>query len=328
MSDGTQGEGWWQASDGQWYPPEQHPDFQAGATQPVDSVPPAPPTAAMPATPFPPVGPPPTAAMPVGPPPGGPPPPGSPAAGSSNAKWIIVGVLAVAAVAIAAFLLLGGDDKKNNVAATGSSSSSSSSSSSKSSSSSSKSSSSSSKSSSSSSSSSSGNGDAEVQKKMLTAKEVAPDFTDDTFTADHTGATFCGQTNPDQQVPPLRDVGSTSSNGVASFEEEAKAYSSSSDAAQVLDLIKSETTCSSPTIPGGEPIVLSSPKDVTSQMTTAVEEAIEIDFETTESTGQFFVIKDTVAIVTFSFQAQKGTDVSKLPVALDVVNKGLKKIVS
>jgi hypothetical protein len=167
-----------------------------------------------------------------------------------------------------------------------------------------------------------------VQKKMLTAKEVAPDFTDDTFTADHTGATFCGQTNPDQQVPPLRDVGSTSSNGVASFEEEAKAYSSSSDAAQVLDLIKSETTCSSPTIPGGEPIVLSSPKDVTSQMTTAVEEAIEIDFETTESTGQFFVIKDTVAIVTFSFQAQKGTDVSKLPVALDVVNKGLKKIVS
>src|SRR3954464_9785700 len=25
MSDATQGPGWWQASDGKWYPPEQHP---------------------------------------------------------------------------------------------------------------------------------------------------------------------------------------------------------------------------------------------------------------------------------------------------------------
>lgn len=26
MSNTSQGEGWWQASDGKWYPPEQHPD--------------------------------------------------------------------------------------------------------------------------------------------------------------------------------------------------------------------------------------------------------------------------------------------------------------
>src|SRR6476619_6421021 len=103
MSDSTQGEGWWQASDGKWYPPEQHPDFQAGATQSMESVPP--PTAAMPVPPPPPtsvVGAPPPGA-PGGPPPGapgGPPPgaPGAPAAGSSNTKWIVVGVLAAAAV--------------------------------------------------------------------------------------------------------------------------------------------------------------------------------------------------------------------------------------
>lgn len=29
MSDMPQGAGWWQASDGRWYPPEQHPDFRA-----------------------------------------------------------------------------------------------------------------------------------------------------------------------------------------------------------------------------------------------------------------------------------------------------------
>jgi hypothetical protein len=28
MSDVAQGQGWWQASDGKWYPPEQHPNYQ------------------------------------------------------------------------------------------------------------------------------------------------------------------------------------------------------------------------------------------------------------------------------------------------------------
>ena len=68
---------------------------------------------------------------------------------------------------------------------------------------------------------------------------------------------------------------------------------------------------------------------MSSSLTTPVEPAIEIDFETTESTGQFFVIKDTVAIVTFTFEAAEGDGhVSQLPVAIDLVNKGLKKIVS
>src|SRR5438477_11127816 len=114
MSDTGQGEGWWQASDGKWYPPDQHPDFQAGATQSMGAAEP-PPTAAMP--PVPPPGPPTAATSPSGP---VGPPPGAPGAGSSNAKWIIVGVLAVAAVAIAAFLLTRDDGKKNNVAATSS----------------------------------------------------------------------------------------------------------------------------------------------------------------------------------------------------------------
>jgi hypothetical protein len=36
MSDTSQGQGWWQASDGKWYPPEQHPNYQP-------PVPPSPP---------------------------------------------------------------------------------------------------------------------------------------------------------------------------------------------------------------------------------------------------------------------------------------------
>ena len=68
MSDSTQGEGWWQASDGKWYPPEQHPDFQGPATEPISAAEPptAPPTTAMP--PVAPPGPPP-GAVPAGAPP-------------------------------------------------------------------------------------------------------------------------------------------------------------------------------------------------------------------------------------------------------------------
>lgn len=33
MSDRQEGEGWWLASDGKWYPPESHPDARAAAAQ-------------------------------------------------------------------------------------------------------------------------------------------------------------------------------------------------------------------------------------------------------------------------------------------------------
>ena len=35
MSDVSGGPGWWQASDGRWYRPEQHPDFRAPAPPPA-----------------------------------------------------------------------------------------------------------------------------------------------------------------------------------------------------------------------------------------------------------------------------------------------------
>jgi hypothetical protein len=35
MSDTQQGAGWWQASDGKWYPPEQHPNYAAETTPPA-----------------------------------------------------------------------------------------------------------------------------------------------------------------------------------------------------------------------------------------------------------------------------------------------------
>jgi uncharacterized RDD family membrane protein YckC len=65
MSDVSGGPGWWQASDGRWYPPEQHPSY---------APPPPPPTSPPP----PPPGPPGSPGQPGGPPP--PPYPSAPGA--------------------------------------------------------------------------------------------------------------------------------------------------------------------------------------------------------------------------------------------------------
>lgn len=43
MSDTSQGEGWWQASDAKWYPPHLHPDVINLPPPPVPAAPPAPP---------------------------------------------------------------------------------------------------------------------------------------------------------------------------------------------------------------------------------------------------------------------------------------------
>ena len=40
MSEASQGPGWWVASDGQWYPPEMHPDFRAQVPPPPPPQPP------------------------------------------------------------------------------------------------------------------------------------------------------------------------------------------------------------------------------------------------------------------------------------------------
>src|ERR1035437_6185112 len=69
MSDTSQGPDWWIASDGKWYPPEQHPDHRVpSSTPPPDSAPnmtqPAP---IAPSSPMPPASPlPPPVPAPIG----------------------------------------------------------------------------------------------------------------------------------------------------------------------------------------------------------------------------------------------------------------------
>lgn len=96
MSSASQGPGWWQASDGMWYPPEQGAGYEESS---------------QPAAPAPPVPPPPGAA-PQYPPPGGYPAPAGPNFGNAQAAftsgvakiplagWLVVGGLVAALIAL------------------------------------------------------------------------------------------------------------------------------------------------------------------------------------------------------------------------------------
>lgn len=103
MSDASQGPGWWQASDGKWYPPEQHPDH-VGAAAPPPTQPPTQPFAALPTQP--PYAPPPTQPPYAAP---APPPPGAPGGGRRAPLLVAIGAVAVVVIGAVAFLAFRGD---------------------------------------------------------------------------------------------------------------------------------------------------------------------------------------------------------------------------
>lgn len=111
MSDSAQGPGWWQASDGKWYPPEQAPAAAAPAPPPAYGPPPQPGAAPDGAPPG--YGPPP---QPMGAPMGYSAPPPQGMSGCLKAFLIVLGlsvVLGIVAVIVAATLV---DDAVDNLA--------------------------------------------------------------------------------------------------------------------------------------------------------------------------------------------------------------------
>lgn len=343
MTDSSQGPGWWQASDGKWYAPEAHPDFGGAPTEAVEaaSTPPEPPQAP-PAPPSPPV--PPTEAMPAagppagpplgapgGPPPGAPggPPPGAPGAGgSSNARWIVLGVLGAVIIAIVAFLLLrGGDDKKNNVAANSTTAASDTTGSTDTSSSSTK-----STSSSSTKSSSSGAGPgqlskAEIDKRLVKAADIGPDFSDSAFKSTSL-PTPCGDPPINDQVPPKIDTGNDATSGALFFEEEVLTYDSEASANEALTLFEQQINCTDPTIGSGQSASFSGPDDVSSLIDSPVDAAVQIIVQTEEANGVVVAVRMGNAVAVFQFVGQQGADTSSVPSPDDLVNLGVSRLLA
>ncbi|MEY2453614.1 MAG: hypothetical protein QOD92_3188 [Acidimicrobiaceae bacterium] len=309
MSDISQGEGWWQASDHKWYPPEQHPGRQS-----ADDVAP-PPEAEPEPTPEPEPGPPPfvitappiapIAPMPVSPPPAAP----SPASAGNNSKWVALAVAAAAVVALASFLLLSRDDGKKRAAVASSPSNSTSS-----------------QSSSSSSSSSSQLTDAELQGRMLTAPEIGPAFQDGTFAVDNTAPTPCGQPNSNIAVPPTSDLGSQASDSEtkAFFREELLIYADAASAGRAFDLGKEGLACTQGTTSNGTRFTFSAPRDLSSDL--GVPNSIAIDYQVGTNAGELIAVLEGNRIVTFQFEAPTSVDRATLPNAVTIAKSGLAKL--
>jgi hypothetical protein len=338
MSDTSQGEGWWQASDGKWYAPEQHPDFgkpteaidEAGppteaTPPPTEATPPAggPPTQAMP----PPVGPP-----PVGPPPGAPGgplgPPGVPPDGKPNkAKWIIPAVIAAVIIAIVAFLLLrDGDDDE---VATSTDSTDQSTDNTDNTDASSDSQSTDSESSSSSSSFADEFVDPNgVENRLLQANDLGNDFTDDTFEPSTDTTDLCGRPNARATVPPVKDVGSSATEAARNlfFQEEVLFYNDAASVKKAFDIGRdSLTTCNEGNFTNSDgsttPFRISQPTDVSDEL--GVSTAIEFTTETEEATIITVAARLDNAIALFTFVFPTADAATSAPNEIGVAQDGL-----
>jgi hypothetical protein len=272
MSDVSQGEGWWQASDGKWYAPELHPDYVAPAPAAPPPVPPAPePSAAAPPEPEPTVATPtaepeaaaidptlaqtpiaaepttvaPTAYPPSGPPPvpplaaGGPTPP----PGTGKGKIIAAALIIVALIAAGVAFALTRDDDKKTTSTKSEESSSSSSSSSKSS--------SSSSSSTSSSSSSGASTDAllaKAKKALITGADVGPGFAVATPTAEEGSVPCNGKIYEDAAKPAGTADTEVDRGDELSVIERFRVYKSESDAKKAFAAAKTGYDCKTGTV--------------------------------------------------------------------------------
>jgi cytoskeletal protein RodZ len=284
-----------------------------------------PPTQAMPPPVVPPYGPP---GAPPGPPPGA---PGGPPPGSSNAKWFIIAGIGAVILIIAAFLLFRGDDNKSNVAASESSSQSSNTDNTDSTSSSSKSSKSSSKSSSSSSAGKETVDPNTVEQKLLKAKDIGSEFTDQTFTPSTQTTDPCGNPNARAQVPPTKDVGSTATEASQNlfFEEEVEFYKNANDTKKAFDIaVNSLKTCSQGTLTDSSGSTSSfsvlDTKDVSKELD--VTKAIEF----TVTAGDTTVIEvgarldNCIATFTFAFPTSAGQ--SAVPDEIGISKDGIDRL--
>ncbi|MEY2436265.1 MAG: hypothetical protein QOF97_1101 [Acidimicrobiaceae bacterium] len=331
MSDATQGPGWWQASDGKWYPPEQHPEFTS-PTQPVESVPPGPPVAPVAPT---------QAMAPVPAPPGPPgppvPPPGAPiAAGGpppgagSRGKVIAIAAVAAAILIVAALLLFNRDSGNGTkLAATDSASTNQSdiTTTTK-------------KSTTTTSRATTTTrptttttppvDPAKLKARLLTASEMGSGLVESTFTPDSKNPEACGQPNTDIAFPPAAIVGrSAAETNVRAVVEQVRAYADAATSAKAFDAGQKGVSCSqgnafdssgNPT-----PITIGPVQNITGRVNGS-RQAIAVT-----ATGQGFealVIAADIGgeVAVFQFETTAGAGTETLDARLPIAQAGIDKL--
>lgn len=327
MSDFSQGDGWWQASDGKWYAPELHPDYQP----PTEAVPTSPsepePTLAQPMTPSEPE---PTVAQPVAPeatqaiptpayiPPPVPPDapivggPVGPPPGRSNAGKIIAIVVALIliAAAVLAFFLTRDNDKSSSSSSSSTSSSSTSSSSSSSST-------TSSSSRSSSSSSAAGIDAKTLSLALLRPGDVGAGYSALQYKKPASHPLPCGQPDPDTIVKPFAGAGAQAVNDASTvvFLQEASSYTNTTDASKAFQLQEAGVACGSGPLYDDQgnavPATFGPTTDVSSQVGAAA--AVEVPFSTSSINGTAVLVRSGTVVYTIVIQHQPDIDPTTVP---------------
>ena len=347
MSDANQGPGWWQASDGKWYPPEQHPDYQSPTqpvetqpveTQPVESVAP---TAAVPTEPpTMPVGTQPvepTQAMAPVPPPPAPPvvtrPVGPPPPGGGRGKVIAI-VAVLAAIAVVAALLLLNRDSDDGAKVAASDTSSDQTDSTDATTTTKKTTTTTAKTTTTKPTTTTAPGalDAtELKARLLTVSEMGDGLKDTPFTPDSKNPEACGQPNTDIAFPPVAIAGRE---GVQANTrvvlEQARSYGDDATSADAFDASVKGLSCTDGTAFDTNnkpvPITIGPPQDITAQMK-GVKRAVAVTVTGQGFEGLAVGVDVGGVVISFQFEATAGagteTIEARLPVAQAAVDKML-----
>src|SRR4051794_26597961 len=349
MSDATQGPGWWQASDGKWYPPEQHPDL-GNPTQPVESVSP---TEAVPPSTPPPAPVPPTQAMaPVPPPvppgpPGGPPPgpvPGGPPPGNNRGKVIAIVAIIAAIVIVAALLLANRDSGDTKVAAsdsdksateqtdatdatdaTDSSASTDKTTTTK------KTTTTTSKATTTTAASGTIT-QAQLEKLLLTPSEMGDGLQSTDFPIDSTKPEACGQPNTDIAFPPdLVAAAAAQQPNVHVVSEQVRTYADATTSSKAFDASVQGISCSQGNAFGSDgkpvPITIGPIQDVTGQVTGA-KRAIAATVTGKDFDGLVIGVDLGGAVAAFQFEAAAGAGTETFEARLPVAQAGVNKLLA
>jgi hypothetical protein len=173
--------------------------------------------------------------------------------------------------------------------------------------------------------------EAQLRARLITAKELGSNFTDDTFQRNTKPTTLCGTTNPDQVVPPTIDVGSAAKTKTGiSFQQEIGVFADTSTAAQAFDLDVGGFSCAQGTSvdsnSSSQTFTFERAQDRSSVF--KVDKAVEIDFQSTGFHGQLFLLRSNATVVQFAFIALDTADPSTVSEPSSVVLHALERLAS
>jgi hypothetical protein len=166
---------------------------------------------------------------------------------------------------------------------------------------------------------------------LITAKELGANFTDDTFQRNTNPKTLCGTTNPDHVVPPTIDVGSSAKTKTGfSFQQEIGVFADVATASRAFDLDVGGFACSQGTSvdsnSSSQTFTFQKAQDRSTEL--KVENAVEIDFQSSGFHGQLFFVRTNATVVQFAFIALDTADPSTVSEASSVVLHALDLLAS